>query len=356
MSTVSCIKVSKTSTDPNIIFDVVKKAMELNHWEKYVRGKKIILKVNVMWDQLYPSCTTTPMVVEGVIKTILSSKKFTDAKITIVDGNTVSFMDASKSFKVQGFTKLAQKYEAVNVINLSQTKFKTVVFKQATILKKIKISEVLLGADTIITIPVPKTHAYSAMTGALKNQWGCIHELRHNYHLVLHPAIVDINKFLSNKLTFVVMDALFAMEGRGPKNGIPRQVGYVLASNDLVALDSAACQMIGLDPNNIKYINLAETNGLGKMKSNIIGDPLPSFKFATAQKSNFAMGIEMKLRKISPLIEKLIFNESSPILLLLRIAAKFYYDFWYQFIGMKNVTKMLKTNYGVIWKKYYLNN
>lgn len=354
MSTVSCVKVSKISTSPNIIFDAVKKAMELNHWEKYVRGKKIILKVNVMWDQLYPSCTTTPMVVEGVIKTILTSAKFADAKITIVDSNTVSFMDASKSFRVQGFTKLVQKYNNVEVTNLSRTKFKTVSFKQATILKKIKISEVLLQADTIITIPVPKTHAYSVMTGALKNQWGCIHELRHNYHLVLHPAIVDINQFLSNKLTFAVMDALFAMEGKGPKNGIPRQIGYVLASNDLVALDSVACQMIGLDAKKIRYIKLAETRKLGKMKPNIVGDQLPSFKFATAQKSNFAMGMEMKIRKISPLVEKLFFNESSPILLLLRIAAKFYYDFWYQFIGMKNVKKMLKTNYGVIWKKHYL--
>lgn len=353
MSIVSCIKVSKTSTNPQIIFDAVQRAMELAHWEKYIKGKNIVLKVNAMWDKLYPSCTTTPMVVEGVIKTVLSLKKFKDAKITIVDANTVSFMDAGKSFKVQGMNKLTEKYP-VKTVNLSRTKYKTISYKEATILKKIKISEVLLNADTIITIPVPKTHAYSGMTGALKNQWGCIHELRHNYHLVLHPAIVDINKFLQKKLTFMVMDALFAMEGKGPKNGIPVHVGHILASSDPVAMDTAACQMMGLDVNDFYYIKHAAKNGLGKLKAEVTGNPLPSFKFATAQKSNFAMGMEMRLRKISPLVEKIIFGETSPFLLALRIAAKFYYDFWYQFIGMKNVKKMLRTNHGAIWKKLYL--
>ncbi len=354
MSIVSCIKVSKTSTNPQEIFDAVQKAMEMAHWEKYVKGKNIVLKINAMWDKLYPSCTTTPMVVEGVIKIILSSKKFKDAKITIVDGNTVSFMDAGKSFRVQGMNKLTEKYP-VKTINLSHTKFKTISYKEAHILKKIKISQVLLNADTIITIPVPKTHAYSGMTGALKNQWGCIHELRHNYHLVLHPAIVDINKFLSNKLTFMVMDALFAMEGKGPKNGIPIHVGHILASSDPVALDTAACQMMGLNPSDYHYIKYAEKQNLGKMKPHIIGSRLPSYKFATAQKSNFAMGMEMRIRKIHPIVEKVVFGETSPLLFALRIAAKVYYDFWYQFMGMKNVKKMMKTNYGTIWKKYYLS-
>jgi hypothetical protein len=36
-----------------------------------------------------------------------------------------------------------------------------------------------------ITIPVMKTHGRTVISEALKNQWGCLRELRHNYHLIL---------------------------------------------------------------------------------------------------------------------------------------------------------------------------
>ena len=353
MSLVSCVKVNQVSTDPNAVFLAVRKAMELSRWEKYVKGKNLVLKVNVVWDKIYPSCTTTPMVIEGVLKVIKSSKKVKPEQITIVDTDTAAIMRADISFKIQGIEKMAQKY-GVKTVNLSQTEFKIIPFKKALVLHRLKISRVLLEADTIITMPVLKTHSYSSMTGALKNQWGCIHDLRHNFHMVLHQAIADVNNFFKHKITFALMDGLFGMEGKGPKTGKPKKVGYIFASPDRVSLDTAAAQVMGIDPQTVKHITYAQQVGVGSMKTKIVGDPLPKFNFEPAGQSNIVMATEMWLRHRGKWMEWLMFDSKSPFLLLLRWSAKVYYDLWYQLVGIKNVRKMMKTNYGKMWQSRYL--
>ncbi|MEK7525852.1 MAG: DUF362 domain-containing protein [Patescibacteria group bacterium] len=355
MSIVSCAKVKDKTTDIKDVFKAVAKAMKLAHWERYVKGKNIVLKVNVVWDRMYPSCTTTPMVIEGVLKVLRSSKKHKNSTITIVDTDTAAIMNADKSFKVQGIEKMVEKYNA-KVVNLTHTDFKVVSFKKALVLKNLKISKVLLNADTIITMPVLKTHSYSGMTGALKNQWGCIHDLRHNHHMVLSKAIADVNNFFKGKITFAVMDALFGMDGQGPKTGNPRKVGYIFASSDRVSLDAAACSVMGLDLDTVKHIKYAQEVGIGTTKYKVVGDKLPSFKFTPADTSNIVMATEMWLRHRGPWLEKIIFDGKSPLLTIMRWSAKYYYDLWYLVIGKKNADKMMKTNFGRIWKKNYLSN
>lgn len=351
---VACKKVNQTSTDPETVFRAVKEVMELAEWEKYVKGDNLILKVNVVWDKIYPSCTTTPMVIEGIIRVLQSSDKYKPKKITIADTNTAAFMSADASFRIQGIEQMAKKY-GVGVVNLSHTRFGSVSMKKSLVLKKLKISKLLLEADTIITIPVLKTHSFSTMTGALKNQWGCIHDLRLNFHMVLNRAIADVNTFFKDKVTFALMDGLFGMEGKGPKTGIPRKVGYLFASHDLVALDTAAAEVMGLDPREIRHINLAQEMGVGSMKRELVGDPLPHFDFAPAKGSNLSMGMEMWVRHRGPWAEWIMFNEKSPLFFAVRLAAKLYNDLWYHTKGIKYAKKMMRTNYGQMWQKTYLD-
>lgn len=354
MKKVASIRVSESSEDPTVVFNAVAQAMRLANWSKYVSGNKIVLKVNAVWDKIFPSCTTTPMVIEGVIRVLKSNARFKNSEITIVDTDTAAIMNADIAFRIQGIVRMAKKY-GVKVVNLTNTKFREVGFN-GLVLKKLRVSEVLLRADTIITMPVLKTHSYSYITGALKNQWGCIHDLRHNHHMVLDKAIADVNMFFKDKVKFVVYDALFGMEGKGPKTGNPRKVGYILASDDLVASDVVACRIMGLDASKAKHIHFAQKIGVGEMQVKIIGNKIPHFKFKPAGVSNLVMYTEMKLRHLGPLIEKALFDGRSPLLLILRWMAKIYYDVWYLFYGKALAKKILKTTFGQIWLKTYLSD
>lgn len=354
MSKVACVKVNDKSTDPKEVFDAVRKAMELAGWEQHVKGKNIVLKVNVVWDKIYPSCTTTPMVIEGVLKVIKGSKVVKPEKITVVDTNTAAFMSADVSFEIQGINAMAKRYGA-EVINLSNTQFREVELKNGLVLKKLKISKVLLDADSIITLPVMKTHSFSTITGGLKNQWGCIHDLRLNFHMVLNKAIADVNTYFKSKVVFGLMDGLFGMEGKGPKTGIPRKIGYLLASSDLVALDSTAAEVMGFDPASIRHIMLSEERGVGSTKKVLVGDPLPHFKFLGANGSNLSMGMEMWVRRRGKWAEWLMFSEKSPLFFMVRLAAKIFNDGWYYLKGVMMAKKMMQTNFGIMWKEHYLN-
>ena len=44
------------------------------------------------------------------------------------------------------------------------------------------------------------------------------------------------------------MDGTIALEGNGPKTGIPREVGLVGAGSGLVAVDAVFAKLMGFDP------------------------------------------------------------------------------------------------------------
>ncbi len=91
--------------------------------------------------------------------------------------------------------------------------------------------------------------------------------------------LVDI--FAAAKPALAVMDGIVGMEGNGPSAGDPREVGVVLASTDCVALDATACRIIGLDPDRVHTIVVANTRGLGEIDATrieLVGEPLDNVK------------------------------------------------------------------------------
>ena len=72
----------------------------------------------------------------------------------------------------------------------------------------------------------------------------------------------------------------------------PKRLGLVMASQDPVALDTAASKIASVNPKTIKYLQLAQKEGLGKMAFTTKGEPLEYFKAQYPKKSlqNILMG------------------------------------------------------------------
>src|ERR1017187_2381543 len=151
-------------------------------------------------------------------------------------------------------------------LNLSNERTVRVDRPDNVVLKRIDVPWVL--RDTLlITVPVMKTHAKTGLTGALKNQWGCLSKMRHEYHLVLDDALADLNSVVRPHLS--LMDATIGLEGNGPKSGHPRVADRILCSTDPVALDTVQAQIMGLDPAAIRHLGLCAARGIG---TNDLGD------------------------------------------------------------------------------------
>ncbi len=312
----------------------VKRVMELANWKKYVKGNKIFLKINLLSDQVVPGQCTSPWVLEGVIKTI---KESMNAEIMVGDAEVATQKQVDKASILWGVRDICRRY-GIKFINLSKEPT-TKVDLGGEIFGEMNIPKILLDADTIITIPVLKTHNVTAMTFALKNQWGCLPKVRHQYHLVAHKAIPEINRFL--RPSFAVGDATICLEGNGPRTGKPRIVNSLLASNDLVAMDVCGAKIIGYKLKEVPYIKIAEEMGIGTTKFKLVGDEIKTENFERpVLREHPIVYAELILRKI-PGINKLFFE--TPLFKLASFfASRYNAVWWYNREGKKYAREMLK--------------
>jgi NAD-dependent dihydropyrimidine dehydrogenase PreA subunit len=61
-----------------------------------------------------------------------------------------------------------------------------------------------------------------------------------------------------------LLDAVTAMEGKGPSHGTPRHLGWILAGKNALAIDAVAAWMMGYqDPFSIPLLRVARKRGIG---------------------------------------------------------------------------------------------
>lgn len=301
--------------------DAVREAMELASWKQHLqKGKPTSLKVNLGWDLFIPGSITSPWVIEAVIKTIQEWV----GTLYIVEADQV-LENIEKAFYKAGLDELCKRYK-VQWINMTSQKTRIVPVPNGKIFPQLEIPEILLETQ-VITIPVMKTHAKTVITGAIKNQWGCISKMRHNHHLVLTDALADINSVV--RPAFVVMDATIGLEGNGPKSGAPKLVNRILATPDIVACDTIQAKIMGLDPSKIAHVNACAERCLGTNKVEEIqlkGEENVAqlnLQFVPA-KHNLVSRLEELLRRSR---WKWLFFDS-PIFYLMLLGAKVWYFIW----------------------------
>lgn len=330
-------------TSPDGILEQVRRAMELADWRQFISaGAEVSLKVNLGWDKLVPGAISAPWVVEGVIQTIREHV----GRIYLVESDQV-VVDVENALRKTRLDRLCERY-GVEWVNMSRGEFVRLQSEDRLVLKDIYIPEILTRTE-VITLPLMKTHNKSTITGAIKNQWGCLQTLRHNFHPMLSPALVDVNALV--RPCFGVMDGTVALEGNGPKSGQPKEMNLVLASGDLVALDTVAAQIMGFEPDRIEHLQLCAQHGLGTADPErvlVAGESIEGVRdpFVPA-KHNAVSWLELLLRQ--SLVRWLVFD--TPLFRLFCWGARRYYDLWDLAVGRSLRREMLSTSgYGAQWR------
>jgi len=322
----------------------VRSAMELSEWEKHITGK-IFLKINAMGNQFVPGLNTSPIVLESVIRTIREKRE--NAKIIVGDADLATVKQFWHTVKLWGYEKIAEKYDC-EIVNLSEEK--TVKKKiDGEIFRYVEIPRILTKVDSIVTLPVIKTHGLTKMTCCLKNSWGFLPRYRHHYHMVADKAIAEMNKAV--KVDFAVADGSICMEGKGPRTGKSKICDVILASNDIVALDYTAAKFMGLDPRKVKHILYAEKLGIGKTEDiEIVGDDFFCANFEKP-KENIVFRVEKMSRKL-PIIRELFFK-TKLFDLISFIVTQYNMKWWYWTTGKKEKKKILEHPfYGNVYRRF----
>lgn len=241
-------------------------------------GEKILLKPNMLAADHPEKCSVThPAVFEGLLD--LLSKE----SVTITYGDSPGFHTPATAAKKIGIATAADKYGA-GPADFDHDE--EVFFEQALQNKKLRLAKGVLDADGLISLPKLKTHGLQKMTGAIKNQFGCVPgPLKGEMHVKLPSAddfakmLVDINSYIQPRL--FIMDGIMAMEGNGPRGGNPLPMNVLIFSSDPVAMDATICRLIDLDPAYVPTTKFGQEAGLGTYeegKIELLGDPIENFR------------------------------------------------------------------------------
>lgn len=325
------------------VLEAVSDAMERAEWRRYVPpGSRVAIKPNLCWDLPLPGAQTSPWVLAAVLEVMQPHV----SDIVVIEAGQIT-VDADRALERCGLDRVLARY-GVPFVNMSHGGFEEVSLEDALVLGRVELPEVLAGR-VLVTLPVLKTHSSTTISGALKNQWGCLRELRHNHHLVVDQAIADVNRLATP--AFAVMDATVGLEGNGPKTGRPRVADLVLASADPVALDALAARVMGFDPRSIAHLVEAERAGLGVIppKSAVIaGDDISGLDLAfrpahpgLIQRTEFALR-RSRLRRLA---------FETRVLDVLALAARAYNAGWYASVGVRERRRILAhSRYGAQWR------
>lgn len=240
---------------------------------RFTPGLKVVVKPNLITDNpeyIARGANTSIPVLETLLGLLADAR----CSVTVGEsevGTSVQGRRLAQTVHYMGLDTLCKRYGAT-FANFTEDR-KVHVPIAGLHFKSFELSYRQAEAELVITIPKIKTHKYAAMTCSLKNMYGMIPEARRViYHRWLSKAIVDINTVFQGRLITLV-DGMIAMEGNGPVYGDPIEMNMLLSSQDLVACDTVCAQLIGLAPNSIEHLRLAEQRGLGSSRAiELVGD------------------------------------------------------------------------------------
>jgi uncharacterized protein (DUF362 family) len=221
-------------------------------------GERVTIKPNVGWDRTpAQAANTNPILVEEMVRQCFAA----GASEVIVSDVTCN--DARRTFLRSGIREAAEKAGA-RVFLPDDNDFITTDLG-GELLTSWPVLKHFLETDRLINMPIVKQHSLSGCTIAMKNLYGIIGGLRNQLHQQIDRSIVDLAAFARPTLT--VVDATRVLMRSGPQGGSLSDVSImdsVICATDQVAADARGCEFLGLQPNNISHIMLAEKSGLGQ--------------------------------------------------------------------------------------------
>jgi uncharacterized protein (DUF362 family) len=237
------------------IYDTVYRLVS-NH-RLNVRGKRIVLKPNLVEFDGNTCINTHPLVVHAAYEAF---RKLGAADVRIAEGpghrrGTLDLADAAGYFST--IPKFEDAFTDLNTDAIQRQRIAQPVSK----LKELYLPHTVLDCDLLVSMPKMKTHHWAGATLAMKNLFGVVPGAVYGWPKnVLHWAgiaesIVDLHHLFPKQ--FAIVDGVVGMEGNGPIQGSPKQVGVLVAGSDVVAVDATCCRIMGIDPKKIAYLQMA---------------------------------------------------------------------------------------------------
>ncbi len=225
-----------------------------------VKGKTVLLKPNILSPKKpeFAICTH-PVVVGAAVKIFV---ELGAAKVIV--GESPAVASSISAARATGML------EQVENNGGEWAEFNTSVQVQCPtgkIVKVLDFAEPFTKADVVVSVSKLKTHQFMSYTGAMKNLFGLVVGLtkakthyRFSDKKDFSAYLTDLN--IAANAQYAIMDAIVGMEGQGgPGNGDPVKLGFLAASDNILALDWVCSSIVGYNPYQIPNLKCALERG-----------------------------------------------------------------------------------------------
>lgn len=221
------------------------------------RNDIVVIKPNIGWDRTpLQAANTNPDVVAEVARLAL------DAGARRVIVTDASCNDPGRCFTRSRIWAKAHEVGA-EVVLPAEHKFRSMRLR-GEVLDEWPVYRTLIEADKVINVPVAKHHNLARYTAAMKNWYGSLGGRRNRLHQSIDLSVADLATFMRPTLT--VLDAVRVLLRNGPQGGNiddTRRMNTVVATTDQVAADAFGCTLIGQRPENLPYLAMGQSRGIG---------------------------------------------------------------------------------------------
>ena len=291
------VAIVKTEED---VEEAIQKSIHLLGGLNIKMNQQVVIKPNVCYHKnLDNMIITDPRVLEAVINLV---KKRTD-KIIVVESDNNSGT-ADERVTKSGVMDLIKKC-GVEFLNLSNDETEEYNVDGLTL----KIPKTVLETDFFINVPKVKTCniEHTFITVAMKNMFGV---LANKKKPKLHEKLIEILLFLNRTINqnLIIVDGIVGMQGLGPIQGSPVNLGLIISGLSPVTVDTVCCHIMGINPYAVEPLWKAYKAGIGEIDINrtqIIGEKINDvsrkFDYPTFSSKNiftaFKTTMKVHLRK-----------------------------------------------------------
>jgi len=219
-----------------------------------VRGKCVLLKPNLVEDLPEPVNTNA-----GLIGAAARCFLRLGARRVVIGEGPGHQRDTELVVDAAGLRPILRE-KRIEFVDLNRDELSKVRLKaNYSGLGELWLPREVLASDFVVSMPKVKTHHWAGVTLSLKNMFGIVPGMKYGWPKnLLHwhgidESILDICATVP--IHFVIADGIIAMEGNGPLQGTPRDLGKVVLADDPVAADATCARLMGFDPRQVRHLS-----------------------------------------------------------------------------------------------------
>ncbi|MFI6209068.1 DUF362 domain-containing protein [Streptomyces sp. NPDC051041] len=230
-------------------------------------GQRVLIKPNMF--QTEPGFHVSPALLAAIAKAVADR-----GARPVVAERTHALTEVLRDHAVHRYAQ---------VVSFDDMPLRVAAIPGATSLRvPIAVPELVLDCDYFIGVPQLRTHASVVYSNAMKNLVGLLPGFTTR---IVHMAGVDESTVDLNLLRpqhLVVSDGSTVVEGNYPMEGDLREVGFLAASTNAVALDVAVSELAGFKAYEVAYLQDAHGRGMGPAELSeveLLGTPFEELAF-----------------------------------------------------------------------------